>query len=65
MNLSMSSSTSKIEAIQREIVEIHGYNTRQPEASTSIDRHNNKSIDRHNKKSIDSHKMTSIDDATN
>ncbi|KAF3609984.1 hypothetical protein DY000_02049245 [Brassica cretica] len=53
----MTSLTSKIEAIHKKIVEIHGYIARQPEASTSIDRHNNKSID--------IHRRTSIDEATN
>ncbi|KAF2617660.1 hypothetical protein F2Q68_00039315 [Brassica cretica] len=43
MDLSMSSLTSKIEAIQRELVEIQSYITRRPEASASIDRRNNKS----------------------
>ncbi|KAF3556967.1 hypothetical protein F2Q69_00012423 [Brassica cretica] len=33
MDLTMSSLTSKTEAIQREIVEIQRYNTRRPEAS--------------------------------
>ncbi|KAF3576458.1 hypothetical protein DY000_02031170 [Brassica cretica] len=57
MDLTMSSFTSQIEAIQREIVEIQRYIARRPEASTSIDRHNNKSTD--------SHRRTSIDEATN
>ncbi|KAF2572547.1 hypothetical protein F2Q70_00002962 [Brassica cretica] len=45
MDLTISSLTSKIEAIQREIVKIQGYIARRPEASTSIDRRNNKSTD--------------------
>ncbi|KAF3555303.1 hypothetical protein F2Q69_00013057 [Brassica cretica] len=57
MDLTMSSFTSQIEAIQREIVEIQRYIARRPEASTSIDRRNNKSTD--------SHRRTSIDEATN
>ncbi|KAF3584389.1 hypothetical protein F2Q69_00030713 [Brassica cretica] len=56
MDLTMSSLTSQIETIQREIVEIHGYIAR-PEASVSIDRRTNISID--------SHRRTSIDEATN
>ena len=57
MGLSMSSLTSKIEAIQRELVEIQSYIARRPEASTSIDRHNNKSTN--------IQRQTSVDDATN
>ena len=53
----MSSLTSQIEAIQREIVEIQGYIARRPEASASIDRPTNISID--------SQRRTSIDEATN
>ncbi|WZZ78294.1 hypothetical protein YC2023_098866 [Brassica napus] len=45
MDLSMSTLTSQIEAIQRELVEIHSYIARRPEASASIDRRNNKSTD--------------------
>ncbi|KAF3527091.1 hypothetical protein F2Q69_00047948 [Brassica cretica] len=41
MDLTMSSLTSHIEAIQRELVEIQRYNARRPEASASIDRRNN------------------------
>ncbi|CAG7894172.1 unnamed protein product [Brassica rapa] len=43
--LTMSSSTSQMEEIQRELVEIQRYIARRPEASTSIDRHNNISTD--------------------
>ncbi|KAF3591913.1 hypothetical protein DY000_02021958 [Brassica cretica] len=55
MNLSISALTSKIEAIQRELMEIQSYIARRPEASASIDRRNNKSTD--------IHKQTSVDDA--
>ncbi|KAF3594005.1 hypothetical protein DY000_02020040 [Brassica cretica] len=58
MDLTISSLTSHIEAIQREIVEIQGYIACRPEASASIDR-------RSNNISIDSHRRTSIDEATN
>ncbi|KAF3574162.1 hypothetical protein F2Q69_00058977 [Brassica cretica] len=57
MDLSTNALTSKIEAIQREIIEIHGYIARLPEASASIDRRNNKSTD--------IHRQTSVDEATN
>ena len=57
MDLTMITLTSQIKAIQREIVEIHGYIAHQPEATTSIDRRNNKSTD--------IHRQTSADDATN
>ena len=57
MDLTMSSLTSQTKEIQREIVEIQRYIARQPEASTSIDRHTNISID--------SHRRTSVDEATN
>ncbi|KAF2607830.1 hypothetical protein F2Q68_00044244 [Brassica cretica] len=57
MDLTISSLLSKIEAIQREIVEIQGYIACRPEASASIDRHNNKSTD--------SRRRTSVDEATN
>ncbi|KAF3575232.1 hypothetical protein F2Q69_00058976 [Brassica cretica] len=57
MDLSTNALTSKIEAIQREIIEIHGYIARRPEASASIDRPNNKSTD--------IHRQTSVDEATN
>ncbi|KAF3500276.1 hypothetical protein F2Q69_00042116 [Brassica cretica] len=54
MDLSISDLTSKVEAIQGELVEIQSYLARRPEASLSIDRRNNKSIDIHNQTSIDS-----------
>ncbi|KAF3583617.1 hypothetical protein F2Q69_00027040 [Brassica cretica] len=57
MDLNISALTSKIEAIQRELVEIHSYIARRPEASSSIDRRNNKSTDIHHR--------SSVDDATN
>ncbi|KAF3503664.1 hypothetical protein F2Q69_00044318 [Brassica cretica] len=57
MDLSTSALTSKIEAIQGELVEIQSYIARRPEASASIDRRNNKSTD--------VHRRTSVDDATN
>ncbi|KAF3582956.1 hypothetical protein DY000_02031069 [Brassica cretica] len=57
MDLDISALTSKIEAIQGELVEIHSYIARRPEASSSIGRHNNKSTD--------IHQRTSVDDATN
>ena len=47
MDLNISALTSKIEAIQRELVEIHSYIARRPEASSSIDRRINKSTDIH------------------
>jgi len=46
-DLSISALTSKIEAIQEELVEIQIYIARRPEASTSIDKHNNKLTDTH------------------
>ncbi|KAF3493752.1 hypothetical protein DY000_02052554 [Brassica cretica] len=57
MDLSISGLTSKIEAIQTELVEIQSYIARRPEASLSIDRRNNISTDIHH--------QTSVDDATN
>ncbi|KAF3547116.1 hypothetical protein DY000_02007739 [Brassica cretica] len=57
MDLNISALTSKIEAIQGELVEIQRYIARRPEASSSIDKHNNKSTDIHHR--------TSVDDATN
>ncbi|KAF3519912.1 hypothetical protein DY000_02060791 [Brassica cretica] len=54
MDLSISALTSKVEAIQGELVEIQSYIARRPEAALSIDRRNNKSIDIHNQTSIDS-----------
>ncbi|KAF3552733.1 hypothetical protein F2Q69_00012715 [Brassica cretica] len=57
MDLSIGALTSKIEAIQRELVEIQSYIARRPEASLSIDRSNNISTNiRH---------RTSVDDAKN
>ncbi|KAF2620133.1 hypothetical protein F2Q68_00039198 [Brassica cretica] len=53
MDLTISSLTSQIEAMQREIVEIQRYIARRPEASTSIDRRNNISTDKHRRTSID------------
>ncbi|KAF3606352.1 hypothetical protein DY000_02048262 [Brassica cretica] len=53
----ISALTSKIEAIQGELVEIQSYIARRPEASASIDRRNDKSTD--------IHRQTSVDDATN
>ncbi|KAF3539849.1 hypothetical protein F2Q69_00023179 [Brassica cretica] len=47
MDLNISALTSKIEAIQGELVEIQRFIARRPEASSSIDRHNNKSADFH------------------
>ncbi|KAF3538106.1 hypothetical protein F2Q69_00022168 [Brassica cretica] len=57
MDLSISALTSKIEVMQGELVEIQSYIARRLEASSSIDRHNNKSTDIHHR--------TSVDDATN
>ncbi|KAF2592339.1 hypothetical protein F2Q70_00043230 [Brassica cretica] len=57
MDLNISALTSKIEAIQGGLVEIQSYIAHRPEASSSIDIHNNKSTDIHHR--------TSIDDATN
>ncbi|KAF3568671.1 hypothetical protein DY000_02015860 [Brassica cretica] len=57
MDLNISALTSKIEAVQGELVEIQSYIARRPEASTSIDKGNNKSTDIHHR--------TSVDDATN
>ncbi|KAF3555169.1 hypothetical protein F2Q69_00012446 [Brassica cretica] len=53
MDLTTSVLTSKIEAIQGELVEIQSYITRRSEASTSIDRRNNKSTDIHRQTSVD------------
>ncbi|KAF3570783.1 hypothetical protein F2Q69_00059814 [Brassica cretica] len=53
MDLSISTLTSKIEAIQGELVEIQSYIARRPEASPSIDRRNNKSTDIHQQISVD------------
>ncbi|KAF3572186.1 hypothetical protein F2Q69_00059019 [Brassica cretica] len=57
MDLSISDLTSKIEAIQGELVEIQSYIARRPEASTSIYRRNNRSTD--------ILRQTSVDDSTN
>ncbi|KAF3589026.1 hypothetical protein F2Q69_00030225 [Brassica cretica] len=57
MDLSISALTSKVEAIQGELVEIQSYIARRPEAALSIDRRNNISTDIHNR--------TSVDNATN
>ncbi|KAF3576058.1 hypothetical protein DY000_02030741 [Brassica cretica] len=57
MDHSISALTSKIEAIQRELVEIQSHIARRAEALLSIDRHNNISSDIHHR--------TSVDDATN
>ncbi|KAF3564671.1 hypothetical protein DY000_02015948 [Brassica cretica] len=54
MDLTISALTSKVEAIQGELVEIQSYIARRLEASISIDRHNNKSIDTNHPTSIDS-----------
>ncbi|KAF3493270.1 hypothetical protein DY000_02053198 [Brassica cretica] len=53
MDLSISALTSKIEAIQGELVEIQSYIARRPEASPSIDRRNNKSTNIHQQISVD------------
>ncbi|KAF3607759.1 hypothetical protein DY000_02048856 [Brassica cretica] len=53
MVLSISALTSKIEAIQGELVETQSYIARRPEASPSIDRRNNKSTDIHQQISVD------------
>uniref|UniRef100_A0A0D3A4D1 Uncharacterized protein n=1 Tax=Brassica oleracea var. oleracea TaxID=109376 RepID=A0A0D3A4D1_BRAOL len=45
MDLTISALTSKVESIQGELMEIHSYIARRPEASISIDIHINKSID--------------------
>ncbi|KAF3589607.1 hypothetical protein F2Q69_00029440 [Brassica cretica] len=49
MDLNISALTSKIEAMQGELVEIQSYIARRPEASSSIDRLNNKSTDIHHR----------------
>ncbi|KAF3609188.1 hypothetical protein DY000_02049297 [Brassica cretica] len=53
MDLSIGALTSKIEAIQRELVEIQSYIARRPEASLSIDRRNNISTENHHRTSVD------------
>ncbi|KAF3586686.1 hypothetical protein F2Q69_00027884 [Brassica cretica] len=55
MNLTISALTSKIEAIQGELVDIQSYTDRRPEALASIDRRNNKSTDIHRQTSVDNH----------
>ncbi|KAF3603136.1 hypothetical protein F2Q69_00036114 [Brassica cretica] len=55
--LIISALTSKVEAIQGELVEIKSYIARRPEAALSIDRRNNISTDIHHR--------TSVDNATN
>ena len=57
MDFSISALTFKIETMQGELVKIQSYIAHRPEASSSIDRHNNKSTDIHH--------QTSVDDATN
>ena len=57
MDLTISSLTSQIEAIHREIVELHKYIARRPEASASVYKRK--------KKSTDNHRRTSVDEATN
>ncbi|KAF3567405.1 hypothetical protein DY000_02017153 [Brassica cretica] len=57
MDFSISALTSKIEAIEGELVEIQSYIARRPEASASIDRRNNISTD--------IRRQTSVDEATN
>ncbi|KAF3506923.1 hypothetical protein F2Q69_00009433 [Brassica cretica] len=57
MDLTISALTSKIEAIQGELVEIQSYIACRPEASASIDRRNNKSTY--------FHRQTSVDEASN
>ncbi|KAF3550135.1 hypothetical protein DY000_02008254 [Brassica cretica] len=54
MDLTNGALTSKVEAIQGELVEIQIYIARRPEASISINRRNNKSIDTNLSTSIDS-----------
>ncbi|KAF3570231.1 hypothetical protein F2Q69_00058711 [Brassica cretica] len=53
IDLSISALTSKIEAIQGELVEIQSYIARRLEASALIDRRNNKSTDIHHRTSVD------------
>ncbi|KAF2601763.1 hypothetical protein F2Q70_00026233 [Brassica cretica] len=54
MDLTIGALTSKVEAIQGELVEIQSYIACRPEVSISINRRNNKSINTHNSTSIDS-----------
>ena len=65
MDLSISALTSKVEAIQGELVEIQSYIARRPEASISIHRCINKSIDTNHSESIDINHSASIDIDTN
>ncbi|KAF2581696.1 hypothetical protein F2Q68_00004956 [Brassica cretica] len=65
MDLTISDLTSKVEAIQEELVEIQSYIARRPEAPISIDRCNNKSIDTISSASIDTISSASIDIDTN
>ncbi|KAF2588630.1 hypothetical protein F2Q70_00038885 [Brassica cretica] len=53
MDLNINALTSKIEAIQRELVEIQSYIARRPEASPSIDKSSNKSTNIHQQISVD------------
>ncbi|KAF3559904.1 hypothetical protein F2Q69_00014020 [Brassica cretica] len=53
LDLTIGALTSKVEAIQGELVEIQSYIARRPEASLSIDRRNNKLIETNNSTSID------------
>ncbi|WZZ64898.1 hypothetical protein YC2023_076268 [Brassica napus] len=53
MDLTISALTSKVEAIQGELVEIQSYIARRPEASMSINRRINKLIDTNHSASID------------
>ncbi|KAF3586637.1 hypothetical protein F2Q69_00027412 [Brassica cretica] len=53
IDLTISALTSKVEAIQGELVEIQSSIARRPEASISVDRRNNKSIDTISSASID------------
>ncbi|KAL0815468.1 hypothetical protein Bca101_071912 [Brassica carinata] len=53
MDPSISVLTSKIETMQGELVEIQSYISRRPEASSSIDRGNNKSTDIHHRTAVD------------
>ncbi|KAF3554788.1 hypothetical protein F2Q69_00013870 [Brassica cretica] len=53
MDLSINALTSKIDAIQGELVEIQSYIARRPEASPLIDRRNNKSTNIHQQISVD------------
>ncbi|KAF2610407.1 hypothetical protein F2Q70_00011242 [Brassica cretica] len=54
MDLTISALTSKVEAIQGELVEIQSYIVRRPEVSISINIRKNKSIDTNHLTSIDS-----------